>query len=82
MWSEELRNRTRAVLKTLPIAYIMQDVTIPIKKFSMRHFISGTIHINDASTHNFLIIGRDENETIWQYNTLDELILDGWAIDG
>lgn len=82
MWSEELMNRTRAVLTTLPVAYIMQDLTIPLKKFSKRHFISGTIHVNDASTHNYRIVDRAENETVWQYNTLDELINDGWAIDG
>ena len=82
MWSEELMNRTRAVLTTLPVAYIMQDLTIPLKKFSKSHFTSGTIHINEVSTHNFRVTNRDETETVWQYNTLDELIQDGWAIDG
>ena len=81
MWSEELKNCTREVLTTLPVAYIMQDLTIPLKKSATSGFVSGTIHINDALRHNFMIIDRDKNETVWQYNTLDELINDGWAID-
>ena len=81
MWSEELKKRTYKVLTDLPVAYIMNDLTIPLKKFDKNHFISGTIHINDASAHNFRVISRDEDKTVWQYNTLNELINDGWAID-
>ncbi|WP_460910561.1 hypothetical protein [Spirosoma areae] len=59
----------------------MDDLSIPLKKFAKYAFVLGSIHINDSSGNKYVVRSRLD-ETVWQYNTLDELIEDGWALDG
>ena len=80
MWSLDLQNRTRSALTYIEIMYIMDNMTVPLKKWAKSPSVFGTIHINDISAHRYVVKSR-LNETVWQYNALDELIEDGWSID-
>ena len=80
MWIQDLQNRTRSALTNIEIMYVMDDMTIPLKKFAKSPSLFGAIHINDITARKYLIKSRLD-EIAWQYNTLDELIEDGWAID-
>lgn len=81
MWSQDLRDRTRRALMNVEVVYVMADMTMPLKKWAKSPSVFGVIHIRDASAHKYMVKSRLD-ETVWQYDTLDELIDDGWAIDG
>ncbi len=67
MWTEELQQQTREFFETLPVA-------------AMKHFgdmKSGFCKLKDGK----YIISDRESDDRWEYNSIDELVEDGWAID-
>lgn len=67
MWIEELQQQTREFFETLHMA-------------AMKHFGDMKFGFCMLKDGKYIIIDRESNEK-WEYDSVDALIVDGWAID-
>jgi hypothetical protein len=67
MWSEELQQQTREFLEQYPAA-------------AMKHFGDIKFGICMIKEGKYLVLARSSDEK-WEYDTIEEMIEDGWAID-
>lgn len=74
-WSEGLRKTTKELLEESTFPPMPGGVP-------MRHFdhAFGLIKIEDALNHNWVIKDRSTGK-VSKYDSVDDLINDGWAID-
>ena len=67
MWTEELQQQTRKLFETLPMA-------------AMKHFGDSKYGVCVLDNGKYIITDRESDDT-WEYDSIDALIVDGWAID-
>jgi len=67
MWTEELQKQTREFFETLPIA-------------AMKHFGDMRFGFCMLKDGKYIITDRESVDR-WEYDSVDALIDDGWAID-
>jgi hypothetical protein len=68
MWTEELQQQTREFFKTLNGAF-------------MKHFGDSRFGLCIYQNGKYVIKDRENFENFWEYDSVDEMIKDGWAID-
>lgn len=67
MWSKKLQQQTREFFETYPAA-------------AMKHFGDSRYGVCIVDDGKYMIGDRSSDEK-WEYDSLEELIGDGWAID-
>ncbi|MCZ8344401.1 MAG: hypothetical protein O9301_15310 [Leptospira sp.] len=76
-WSPELQELTRNVLENLPIPSFAKGYTI-VKSLGHGH---GKIDVNDALNYQYVIRKIETNEIIFRFQSIEDLLHSGWAID-
>jgi hypothetical protein len=68
MWTEGLQQQTRELFQSMNGSFMKH---FGDSRFGLCIFIDGKYVITD----------REESEDIWEYDSIGEMITDGWAID-
>ncbi len=68
MWTEDLQRQTRELFERMNGAFMKH---FGDSRFGLCIFIDGKYVITD----------REESGDVWKYDSVDEMIEDGWAID-
>jgi hypothetical protein len=68
MWTEGLQQQTRELFESMNGAFMKH---FGDSRFGLCIFIDGKYMITD----------REDSGDVWEYDSVDEMIDDGWAID-
>ena len=68
MWTEKLQQQTRELFKNMNGAF-------------MKHFGDSRFGLCILIDGKYVITDRGESGEVWEYDTVDQMITDGWAID-
>jgi hypothetical protein len=68
MWSEVLQQQTREFLEQYQAA-------------AMKHFGDSRFGLCVFIDGKYVITDREDSGDVWEYDSVDEMIEDGWAID-
>ena len=68
MWTENLQQQTREVFENMNGAF-------------MKHFGDSRFGLCILIDGKYVITDRGESGDIWEYDSVDEMIVDGWAVD-
>ncbi len=68
MWTEELQQQTRDLFEKMNGAF-------------MKHFGDSRFGFCILIDRKYVIRDREESGDVWEYNSVDDMIVDGWAID-
>ncbi len=68
MWTENLQQQTRELFENMNGAF-------------MKHFGDSRFGLCILIDGKYVITDRGESGDVWEYDSVDEMITDGWAID-
>ena len=68
MWTKKLQQQTRDLFKNMNGAF-------------MKHFGDSRFGLCILLDGKYVIADRGESGDVWEYDSVDEMIMDGWAID-
>ena len=68
MWTNELQKQTRDLFEKMNGAF-------------MKHFGDSRFGLCILIDEKYVITDRGESGDVWEYDSVDDMIEDGWAID-
>ena len=81
-WSKEQNNRTKEILKNRDVVAFTFDWSRKNKGCTLNHLDGryGYIKLKDAIKNNYTIYDYETDELLGTYDSIDEVISNGWKV--